>query len=232
VLVVKKIKAVILDLDGTLVEFKIDYLRARRDSIKALKEFDFLPNSLFSTDESIFSMCDKASAYLIKKGESQATLKKVKEAVMKIADKYEMEAVRKTRLLPKARETLEELRGRGLKLALFTTDGEKAMNHVLKKFKIKSYFECCASRETVSRVKPHPEHVEALFTLLNVKPDEAAVVGDSALDMLSAKSAGSIAIGVLTGIADLQQLKQAGADYIIATISELPDLLANLTAER
>ena len=57
-----------------------------------------------------------------------------------------------------------------------------------------------------------------------LKPEEIAVVGDTYNDMLFAKQNGGIAIGVLSGVSEEEDFENE-ADYIIASIHELPELL-------
>ncbi len=64
--------------------------------------------------------------------------------------------------------------------------------------------------------------------LLNVKPDEAVIVGDSILDMKSASSLGAYAVGVITGISTAKQLMNAGATCIITSLTDLPSLIKEI----
>jgi len=223
-----RIKAILVDLDGTLVEFKIDYIGARREAIKILEGLGLFPNSLFSINDSVFKMSEKASDYLRKIGMEERVAEEIHATLMRVLDKYEMEAARNTAPLPEAAETLAKLKSIGPRLVLFTSNGEKAVNYVLTKFQLNHYFDLRLSRDAVPKAKPHPDHALTALSILGVKREEAVIVGDGHPDIQSARAAGIVSVGVLSGRAQRSDLEKAGADYIISSIREFPELLKQI----
>lgn len=73
--------------------------------------------------------------------------------------------------------------------------------------------------------KPDPTAALAVATLLRRQPVEVLYVGDTAVDMATAKAAGMDAVGVLWGFRTSDELEQAGARYLIAQPEQLVSLL-------
>jgi phosphoglycolate phosphatase-like HAD superfamily hydrolase len=85
-------------------------------------------------------------------------------------------------------------------------------------------FDVLVTRESVRRLKPHPEPILKAARALGLSPQETIMVGDTSLDMRSAKAAGAQAVGVLCGLGMVDDLERA--DLIIAHTSDLaPHLL-------
>lgn len=223
-------KAAILDLDGTLIEFKLDYMPLRAELIKFLVEKG-LPSSLFSTNDGLFKTLDKLEVYLRGKGEACDKFREIYAAAFALADPYELDAVRKASMLPGAKVALKSLRDMELRLGLFTTDGLKAVKYALSKFGLSQFFDVIVTREDVQKVKPHSSHLLTAMKSLNVNPKEVVVVGDSTIDIMCAKNVGALAVGVTTGFAISEDLQKVGADYILTSISELPSLLLGLQSQ-
>ncbi len=221
------IKAVIFDLDGTLVEFKLDYKTERAEVIHFLTE-QGIPSSIPSMEEGMFGALNSVEVYMTKIGKKEEEVKRIKDAVLSMADRYELQAARKTRLIPGVLEALKTLKGMKLKMALFTIDGEKATRYILKRFHIGRFFDAVITRDSVSAVKPDPTHLEAALNTLNVKPNEALVVGDSTLDMRCATRLKVLAVGVITGISTPEKLIAAGASYLASASAEIPVLVEQI----
>jgi len=221
------IKAVIFDLDGTIVDFNLNYKAVRAEVIQFLTKQGF-PQSIFSMNESVFEMLKKVGIYMRNNGKGEQEIMKTKEAVLSLVSSHELEAARSTRLIPGVLETLKALKKKGLKMALLTLNGEKSVSYILKCFRLESFFDAVITRDFGSAVKPDSAHLEAVLGELNVEPEEGIVVGDSVWDMMCAHELNVIAIGVVTGISSLQELTRAGATYIASSFTELPTLIQQL----
>jgi len=224
------IKAVIFDLDGTLAYFNMDYMAARAE-IKMLLTKQGLPSSLLSTKEGVFDMLKKAKKQMKNSGKEEKEFLELKKKVISIAERYELEAARKTSLLPNVLKTLKTLREMKLRMAICTTNGEKSTNYILKRFHITHFFEAVITRESVSAVKPDPAHLEAALKALNIKAEEAIVVGDSTRDMECARKLNVLAVGVTTGIPSPEALTSSGADYLASSSADIPTLVEQLNRQ-
>lgn len=221
------IKAVVFDLDGTIVDFNLDYKAVRAEAIRFLTK-QGLPSSILSLNESIFEMLKKGEICMRNSGKGEREIARVREDVLSLADRYELEAAHITSLLPGVIETLKTLREMKLKTALFTINGEKSTGYILRCFRLKSFFDAVITRESVSSVKPDPAHLEAALRALNVKAEEAVVVGDSERDMKCARGLNVIAVGVTTGVSSPEELTRAGATYLISSFTDLIALVQRL----
>jgi len=221
------IKAVIFDLDGTLAYFNIDYMAARTEIIRLLTK-QGLPNSLLSIKKGVFDMLKKTKEHMKNSGKEEKEFLELKKNVISIVERYESEAAHKTSLLPNVLKTLKTLREMKLKMAICTTNGEKSTSHILKRFHITHFFEAVITRESVLAVKPDPAHLEAALKALNIRSEEAMVVGDSTRDMKCARKLNVLAVGVTTGISSPKALTSAGADYLAYSSADIPTLVEQL----
>lgn len=218
------VRAVVFDLDGTLVDFNLDYREVRAEVLGFLSR-QGLPRSIFSLKESIFKTLKKAEIYMKNHSRGEQDFQRMKETVLSIANRHEMEAARATSLLPGVLEALEALRKMGLKMALYTVNDEAPTDYVLKRFRLRRFFNAVVTRRSVPEVKPNPAHLDTALRVLRVKPEEAVVVGDSVYDVRCARGLGVTVVSVTTGISSPRELAQAGATRLISSLTELPALV-------
>jgi phosphoglycolate phosphatase len=159
-------------------------------------------------------------------------LETLRTQVLAITETYELEAASKTTLLPGVVDALKALRAMGLKIGLCTINSEKSVNRILQRFGITGMFDVTIPRNRVRHVKPNPEHLEAALGVLGTSPEETLVVGDSRVDMQSAKGLGAVAVGLPTGVSTIEQLMEGGADYIVTSTTDLPLLIERLNKPR
>ena len=226
-----QVEAVIFDLDGTIANFNLDF-KALRAEVRTHLIRAGVPTSVLNVNESMFEMLAKAEIFF-KNGEksksnSNHAFDEVRVKAWAIAEKYEMEAASSTNLQVGAVETLKALKTMKLKMALCTTSSEKAAKFILERFKIVDYFKVVVSRDNVKCVKPHTDQFEVALQALSARPQSTIIVGDSVVDMQSAKEIKAIAVGIPTGVATLEQLKQHSANYIITSLSDLPILIKEI----
>jgi HAD superfamily hydrolase (TIGR01509 family) len=145
-----------------------------------------------------------------------------------MTEMYELEAAGSTSLLPGVVDTLKALRAMGLRIGLCTINSEKSVNRILERFGIATLFDVTISRNQVKHVKPDPEHLQAALKVLGASPEKTVVVGDSRVDMQSAKGLGAVAVGLPTGVSTIEQLMDGGADYVVTTMADLPLLMERL----
>jgi len=226
------IKAVIFDLDGTLVSFNVDYKAVRAD----VRDFLIrrgLPASILSINESIFEMLKKTEIFMKNNSKSATAANEIWEKALAIAEKYELEAAKTTSLLPGVLETLKNLREMELKIGLCTINSEKSTTYILKRFGIAKFFDAVTPRNSVKYVKPSVEHLEVTLKTLDVKSQETVVVGDGVTDMKCARDLKAVAVGLPIGVSSPKELITAGANYLITSITDLPTLIeyVNKTSE-
>lgn len=124
------------------------------------------------------------------------------------------------KLLPGVKKTLSKLRGKGIRLALVTTQQETLVMPLLKKFEIDSLFHHC-SFHTLDKKS------EILKILREEKadPEQAYFIGDAPSDMRQAKKAGVNTIALLTCHIPEDLLRATNADHYIRSFSQLLELI-------
>jgi phosphoglycolate phosphatase len=224
-------KIIVIDLDGTLIKFQIDYLSARKEALLLIKKYSVLQNFNFILNDSIFFMDRKIKEFLVEHNLSNNIYEEIHDKLISILEKYEMDSAKKARLLPSVKETLTRLKDMGLTLILFTADGENTMNFIVDKTRIREFFDMMISRGESMDVKPHPNHIKSAISIVESNPKEIIVIGDSVADMESGKHIGAITVGVTSGLGTSQQLAKVDVDYLIGSIAELPHLLKYLQGD-
>jgi phosphoglycolate phosphatase len=221
------IEAVIFDLDGTLATFNLDY-KALRGEVREYLMRVGVPASLLTVNESIFEMMKKVELYMKNNGKTEQAFIEARDQSLAIAEKYEMEAAATTSLMPGALETLKDLKKMKVKIGLCTTSSDTAASYILRRFKIDDFFQVVVPRDKVTHVKPDTEQFEAALKTMGVRPNAVLIVGDSKVDMQSAKDLKAIAVGLPTGHSSDDDLTKNGANYIITSLSDLLTLIKKI----
>jgi HAD superfamily hydrolase (TIGR01509 family) len=224
------IKAVVFDLDGTITNFNLDYKVVRAEVRGHLLKMG-VPASVLNVNETVFEMLKKTELYMKNAGKTDSAMERIRKEVLKIAEKYELEAATSTNLLPGVIDTLKALRLAGLKIALCTLNSQKTTNYIITRFKLTEYFDITVPRDNVISVKPHPQHLETALDALGITATETIVIGDSVSDIKVAKELNALAIGLTTGVSTQDQLAREGANYVITSITDLPILIECINKE-
>jgi HAD superfamily hydrolase (TIGR01549 family) len=222
------VSAIVFDLDGTLVDFCLDYQALRAEVRSFLMKLG-VPSSVLSLKENIFEMLRKTEIFLKNTGKSTEGIEDVHHEAFAIVERYELEAAVSTELSSGAIEALKTLKQMGLKMGICTTNSEKSVKYILNRFRISEFFDVVVTRNSVKQVKPNPEHLEVALKALNAVPEESVLVGDSGTDMLCARELKAIAVGLSTGVSTIEQLKSTGANYIVTSITDLPVLVEKIS---
>jgi phosphoglycolate phosphatase len=120
---------------------------------------------------------------------------------------------------PKA--VMSELAGRGYRLGLITNDAEATARAHVRKLGLDYLLAFVAGYDSGFGVKPAPGSVLAFATAVGVPTPEIVMVGDTALDIATARKARARAVGVLTGPSSSASLQLAKPDAVIASIAQL-----------
>ncbi len=212
-----KVKAILLDLDGTIVDSKEAYLEALRaasaetenDKIdpKAVTEIPKRLEQNLPIDDLINGIDAEKFLQAYLNAYYEATAKKAKplssvsSALEKLSKKTKL-AVVTMRYVPKEK-VREELRIIGL---------TEFFQHVI------------TALDTYSP-KPSPEPLIECAKQLDVDICECAVVGDSIVDIKAGKAAGAKTVAVLSGIFSFEELKREEPDLILESIMELSEFI-------
>jgi len=134
--------------------------------------------------------------------------------------KYQ-EMAHSIRPLPGAKELLQYLDKKHIPWAIASSGSKETVQRNLDCLDINMADICVVSRDEVSRGKPHPDIFEAAARKLDVCIEDSIVVGDSLWDMLSAKRAKALGVGLLCGGYSEDALQQAGTFRIYQDPADL-----------
>ena len=204
----KPIKAIVWDLDGTLIHFKIDYLRARRTAIKILKSYG-IPKGLLTVNISILENMKSAREFFAKEGVAQEKINKIIEEVDSEIIKIEYEAAQNAKMINGIDKVLEFAKIKKLKQAIFTFNTRRNAKISLKTVKLLHYFDLIVGRDNITNLKPHPDHLNHICKILKVNTDEILVIGDNIRDIEAAINVGAYSIATQTRLAKVETLQNA-----------------------
>ena len=158
-----------------------------------------------------------------------STLGVSEEKVWDYVDAYKMHyrqiSCQKTVLLPGAREAVE-LASNHATLGVVTTKTGQYSIELLEHLGLMHHFEVLIGRENVQNPKPHPEPIEKALEGLPKMTENIWMVGDTCMDMLSARAANVLGIGVTCGYGDEKSLGNC-TEHIHTTALEAVQFIAN-----
>lgn len=126
--------------------------------------------------------------------------------------------------LPRSKTALENF-AKKYQLGAFSNGGTKFNRAWLAFHGLDRFFKAILAEQDVPRKKPHPDGILTCAKLLDTRPQESYYVGDAQSDMLAAKNAEAVPIGVLSGAATKKQLEAAGAFQVYADACEASEAL-------
>lgn len=122
-------------------------------------------------------------------------------------------------------ELVEHLQTKGAKLAVASNKFQAGTEKLIRKFfPTIEWVEICGNREGVP-LKPDTALVDMIIEKAGVERKNCTMVGDSAVDIQTARNAAIRSVGVSWGFRSREELEQAGADNIADTVEELTTLL-------
>ena len=125
---------------------------------------------------------------------------------------------------PKVKETLEVLRNQGIILAIASSRTSESLRDLLGRIGMESLFSSIVGAQDIVHAKPDAEPVLKILDALGFIADETLVVGDMAVDILMGANAGTKTCGVTWGNGTREELKEAGADFIIDRMEDLIEI--------
>lgn len=127
-------------------------------------------------------------------------------------------------------ETLIKLKKQGIKQAVITNKEEPYTSRILNQHAMQDFFDLVISGNTLAYKKPSAEVVKHCLRTLEVNKQESLFVGDSEIDMATAKNAGVTCWLVPYGYNAGKDITASNPDKIIQSIEEVPQFFQNLNA--
>ena len=217
------IAAVMIDLDGTLLDTIPDLAAAGQRMLAALH----LPAR--SQDE-IRSFIGKGIPNLVQRclppGTGGARIEAQQaEALALFQDFYSEESGRRTTIYPGVLEGLERFRALRLHLACVTNKAARFTVPLLEHMDLAPYFELVVSGDTLARKKPDPMQLAHICAEFALAPAEVLLIGDSANDVLAAHAAGCPVLCVSYGYNEGGDVHDLDCDAIVGSLLEAANLV-------
>ncbi len=213
----KMIKAVIFDLDGSMVDSMWMW---RTIDIDYLGRFDIeLPEDLQSCIEGMsFS---ETAAYFKKRFQIPDDIEKIKADWNQMAwDKYTYEVPLKEGVL----DFLEYCKGQGIKMGIATSNSRKLVENIISVHNLERYFTCIMTGCDVEKGKPSPDIYLAVAKELSVEPEDCLVFEDIIPGIMAGKAAGMQVCAVYDEYSRHQdEDKKRLADYYTYHFRELTE---------
>ena len=128
-------------------------------------------------------------------------------------------------MVPGVEQMLHDL-SRRYPMSAISTGSEPRIRTFLDHHGVLGHFTAVAGAQTTPRMKPYPDPLLFAAGAMDVEPERCLVIGDTTVDMQTARACGAQAVGVLCGFGTEDELVREGADEILATTSDLVGLLA------
>jgi phosphoglycolate phosphatase len=228
------IELVLFDLDGTLVETAPEICDAVNDTLASLG----LPAARLEQVEQWIghgTECLLQQALAQACGRDAAALAGTslwRAARPRFAWDYERRCGTTSRLYPRAREVLNTLRERGVRRALVTNKEQRFTLPVLRRHGLRASFERVVCGDTLPTKKPDPAGVLDCLHRFGVGADRALFVGDSSIDVATARNAGVRVWALAQGYNMGQPIAAARPDRVIDGLAALLSLSPGASAVR
>ena len=208
------IKAVIFDLDGTLLNTLEDIHCVLNES---LSEFGLDQVTLSQTK----SYVGNGAARLIELAAGEKKDEIFDKLYSYYSERFAECGNEHTKLYDGEEQVLNALKKAGISLAIVTNKPQRAAENVYGKF-LSEFGFCKVLGQTAERpLKPNPSSVLTIIEELNIKKEECIFVGDGEADVLTAKAAEIKCISVLWGFRTKKQLEAVGAEHFAEKYSEI-----------
>src|SRR5215470_14585212 len=191
-----KVRALVFDLDGTLIDSKLDLVNSVNATLREMKR-ERLPTAL------VASYVGSGAPTLIRRAlGGNPSEEELKNALAFFLVHYEEHKLDETRLYPGVAETLAELKS--LPMSVLTNKPVKISVKILEGLGVSQYFRSIYGGNSFGTKKPDPAGAKQVLSELNVVPAEAAMVGDSEVDVQTARNSGmrSVIVNFGFGIHD------------------------------
>ncbi len=214
-----KAKAFMFDLDGTLIESAVDFIKLKRETISHLSKLGVDTEGLSEKMRSYEIMAR------VKELDAQGRLKlpysTIVSEVTSVWNKVELETVDKTEKISGADDALRMLKSRKVGVGVITRGCRAYATEALRVAQLLSFVDVIVGRDDTEEAKPSPEPLLRAMDALGVEPRETVMVGDTVEDAICARRAGVPFVGVLTGLSDREALTSMGGVRVLGSIGEL-----------
>ena len=214
-----KYQAVLFDLDGTLTDTLADLTKAMNAGLRELGK------PLRTAEE-----CRRMIGYGVREfarralpPEDEGLTDMLKTFMVRYYDEHCLED---TRPYPGIPEVLQELRQKEIPTGVISNKNHPQTVKIVRHFFGEDTFQVVCGMMDSIPPKPHPGLLLRALETLSAEPARALYVGDSDIDILTARAAGTEVLGVTWGYRSEEVLRKAGADKVISHPAQIMDLVS------
>jgi phosphoglycolate phosphatase len=209
------VRAFLFDLDGTLIDSKLDLVNSVNFMLREMQR-EILP--LATVASYIGHGAPRLVADALGPDAAEADRKRGLEIFLAHYGEHNLDA---TRAYPGVVEGLEALQDRPM--AVLTNKPKKMSVNILEALDLLKFFRAVYGGDSFEKRKPDPAGARAILKDLGASPHEAAMVGDSDVDIKTARNAGMLAIAVNYGFGQHDRQTQP-ADHYVDSLQEIAAL--------
>jgi phosphoglycolate phosphatase len=210
---VRRTDLLIFDLDGTLDDSKRDLV----NSVNATRAFAGLEPL---GAEVVASYVGSGAPVLVRRALPDASDEDVARGLRFFLYYYREHILEHTTLYPGVREALDELHAAEVPLAILTNKPVRFSVHMIEGLRLDAHFFRIYGGNSFSEKKPHPMGIDLLVEESGADRARTVMVGDSSVDVLTARNAGVKACGVSWGFQP-ESFAAAAPDFVIDDLRDL-----------
>lgn len=218
-------RAVVFDLDGTLVESHIDYEKMG-EQIKVLLAKMGMTEHIEDRRKA-YQVIRGGAETLLEYGLPEENLEATLVELDNVMNGIELEALPTMLLKPNAHETLKDLQKDGYRLGIATRSHGGYAVKALAKFKMSHYFHGVVGRDETPHPKPDPRHLLSTIELIKARPEETLYIGDTTTDLTTSLAANVDFVGYWRDDEWAKRLMDGGCKKIIRDLYDLVELARN-----
>ncbi|HEY2821428.1 MAG TPA: HAD-IA family hydrolase [Candidatus Acidoferrum sp.] len=212
------VRALVFDLDGTLIDSKLDLIHSVNATLAEMGRAKL-------SDEVISSYIGHGAPMLISRAlGGVATEEELARGLKYFLAYYEEHKLDNTCLYPDVTETLAKLSQQEIAMAVLTNKPVKISVRILEELGLAKYFQAIYGGNSFETKKPDPLGAKTILSEFRVNTGDAMMVGDSEVDIQTARNAGMIAAAVNFGFG-IHDRAQHPADIYLDRMSDLVQIV-------
>lgn len=220
------IKAVIFDLDGTLADTMPDLQTAMNNMLVRL---GYKPR----TRGDLIKAINNGAREFVRRSlprDVQGVDFILQSAIEVYEDEYSKCYFEKTTPYAEIEALLMNLKAMGVKISVLSNKQDAFVKDIIGNLFDKKLFSQIQGQDKLP-VKPNPASALAIAKSMGIKPSKCLFIGDSDVDMQTAKNAGMRSVGVCWGYRSQEVLEEAGATFIAKNPNDICDIILSLKDE-
>ena len=215
-------KAVVFDLDGTLVESHINYEKMG-GQIKELLARKGMKEHIEDRRKA-YQVIRGGAETLLEYGLPPENLDSTLVELDQVMNNIELEAIPTMKLKPNAVETIDTLHGDGYRLGICTRSHRLYADKTLAMYGINKYFHAVVGRDDTDKPKPNAHQLLVTIEQAGATPEETLYIGDTTTDLTTAKNADVDFVGYWRDERWAQMLIDGGCQKIVKDLLDIVEI--------